>query len=182
MNVQVTVRVTFSASTPLLPPSMPMIPTTPSSSPAPWLCAGNERSRHAWSGLRLGKAGRQSEVKQGEAALAWTHTPLWACDGHQKTQADFLEKCLRVTNRERNQEIEGIIIEVLLSAGLLCTDAQVIFFKTNKMYQKSSFYAQYEFCWNNVWISYADKTQCNSGKIILRCIYPLIRFVYLHEN
>lgn len=37
--------------------------------------AGNERSRRARSGLKRGTAGRDSEVKQGEASLAWTCPP-----------------------------------------------------------------------------------------------------------
>lgn len=67
-------------------------PISPRPSPAPWLCAGNERSRHVLSGLRPWKAGRQSEVKPGEADLAWTHTPLWAWDGHQKAQPEVFEE------------------------------------------------------------------------------------------
>ncbi len=45
------------------------------------------------------QAGRQSEVRQGEAALAWTHTPLWAWDGHQKAQPEVFEEHLKVTER-----------------------------------------------------------------------------------
>lgn len=46
------------------------------------------------------QAGRQSEVKQGEAALAWTHTPLgWALE--------VFEECLRVMERETNLERLG---------------------------------------------------------------------------
>lgn len=67
MNVRVAVRVTFPASFPLLSsvllPTLPPPPVTRVVSPAPWLCASNERSRHALSGLRPWKAVRHSEVK-----------------------------------------------------------------------------------------------------------------------
>lgn len=49
------------------------------------------------------REGRQREVKQGEVAFAWTHTPLWAWDGHRKAQPEFFfEEYLRVTERVRN--------------------------------------------------------------------------------
>lgn len=83
-------------------PTFPPAPSAPHPSSAPWLCVGNERSRHVLSGLRPWKAGRQSEVKQGEAALAWTHTPLWAWDRHQKAQPEVFEERLRIMERERN--------------------------------------------------------------------------------
>lgn len=86
MNVRVTVRVTFSASSPLSsyhPSCAPCGPIGPSPAPAPWLCAGNERSRHAWSGLRPGKAGRRGQAGRGGFSLD-VHTSVglgWAPEG-----------------------------------------------------------------------------------------------------
>lgn len=48
------------------------------------------------------QAGREGEVKEGEAALARTHTLLWAWAGHQKAQPEVFEERLRVMERERN--------------------------------------------------------------------------------
>lgn len=78
MNVRVTVRVTFAASFPLLPSILSSLqPQCPRPSLAPWLCVGNERSRHALSGLRPWKAGRQAEWGQaGRGSFSLdTYTP-----------------------------------------------------------------------------------------------------------
>lgn len=85
------------------PPVNPALDTPPTpvadvASPAPWLCASNERSRHALSGLRPWKAVRHSEVKKGETALVWRHTPLgWT---PQRPRQGFFRNAPGVMERE----------------------------------------------------------------------------------
>lgn len=52
--------------------------------------------------MAVGQPGSEGEVKEGEAALARTHTRLQAWDGHQKDQPEVFEERLRLMERERN--------------------------------------------------------------------------------
>lgn len=116
MNVQVTVRVTFAVSSPLSPSTSLW---SLSSGPLPvnlWLHAGNEGSRHAWSGLWPGKAGRQAKRGQAGRDSFSPHSAPWAWEGHQKGQPEVFEEGWRVMLREledrRDKQISHLLQRV----------------------------------------------------------------------